>query len=91
MAGGVQDLATHLPGEALGWVVVCSRAVKSKSCVRGVRRCTCGLSELLNKRNSSLADVSAAARSAGGVTRGTCRGDSKGSGTGLAQLLPCCG
>lgn len=45
---------------ALGQVVVCSSAVKSRSCVSGVQRCTCGLSKLLNKRNSSLVGVLAA-------------------------------
>ena len=63
---GVWDLVTYLPGEALGRVVLCSSAVKSRSCVSGVQGCTCGLSQLLNKRNSSLAGVSAAVPTAPG-------------------------
>lgn len=84
---GVWDLAAYLPDEAPGRVVVCSSSVKSRSCVSGVQRCTCGLSKLLNKRNSSLAGVSAAVPMArcGDVAGGICRGDGKGSGGGSPQ------
>lgn len=84
---GVWDLAAYLPDEAPGRVVVCSSSVKSRSCVSGVQRCTCGLSKLLNKRNSSLAGVSAAVPMArcGDVAGGICHGDGKGSGGGSPQ------
>lgn len=35
-------------------VASCCCAMRSPLCVSGVQRCPCGLSELLNKRNSSL-------------------------------------
>lgn len=42
--------ATSLPAA----ITSCCCAVRSPLCVSGVQRCPCGLSELLNKRNSSL-------------------------------------